>query len=351
MSTNDTDNIVPIREGTAVVPLRGGQVAAYRPEFSAEQIALIKRTIARGTSDDELALFIQVARRTGLDPFTKQIYAIKRRDKDEGRDVMAIQVGIDGLRLLAERTGLYQGQLGPYWCGEDGQWRDVWLDETHAPAAAKVGVLKAGFTEPLWGIARYKSFKPRFNDFMWQQMPDHMLAKAAEAQALRKAFPAETAGLMIPEEDADVGPNPPRPPRNVNPQTGEIVDAEARAVSEPQERVSQAVARSGQKPNGQARPQPQGMDGLDTKPARPGAIGRGWRNAAEKETWLALWLELVQEARSLGIEVEDLPGNVAKDEALEFERQLAGALDGRKLRLEAEAEDARRDLFGTDAAD
>lgn len=170
-----------------------------------EQIDLFKRTYCKGCSDDELMLFYQVCKRTGLRPETRQIYSVPRWDVAEQKNIRAIQVSVDGFRLIAERTGKYRGQVGPFWCGEDGVWKDVWLSNT-APMAAKVGVIHADFTEPLWAVARFDSYaqtkKGGGLTSMWEKMSDVMIAKCAECLALRKAFPQDLSGIYSEEEMA-----------------------------------------------------------------------------------------------------------------------------------------------------
>lgn len=180
---------------------------AQRQAMTPDQVALIKRTICKGATDDELKLFLHLCNRTGLDPFAKQIHAIKRKswndESQQWEEQMSYQVGIDGFRLIAERTGMYEGQTAPEWCGEDGIFRTVWTSQ-QPPAAARVGIFRKGFREALYAVAHYHEYVQKRRDGkpvrMWGQMACTMLRKCAEAQALRMAFPLELGRLYTPEE-------------------------------------------------------------------------------------------------------------------------------------------------------
>lgn len=155
--------------------------------FNEEQLNLIKRTIAKGVTNDELSLFVATCKRTGLDPFMRQIYAIRRGD------TMTIQVGVDGLRLIAQRTGKFGGMDPISWLDEDGQWSEVWTGIGDHPIAARVTVYRTDAPRGFHAAVRWDSYAQ--NTPTWKKMPDVMLGKCAESLALRRAFPAEMSGM------------------------------------------------------------------------------------------------------------------------------------------------------------
>ncbi len=165
--------------------------------FDARQVDILRKTVAAGVPPAEFLVFLEVCKHRRLNPFAREIYAIMRQDK------MTVQVSIDGFRKLAERSGNYRGQIGPYFCGPDGVWKEEWLLDT-PPTAAKVGVLRDGFDRPIWAVARHNAYVQPTSP-TWRKMPDLMLAKCAEALALRKAFPDEMSGLYTHEEMAQAG--------------------------------------------------------------------------------------------------------------------------------------------------
>lgn len=185
------------------------------PLYTREQIELIKRTICpKDASDDELKMFLMQCARTQLDPFARQINAIRRGGK------FSIEVAIDGFRLLSERSGKYAGMVGPYWCGDDEVWKDVWLSP-EPPAAARVGILRTDFKEPVWGVALYDEYKVVTNH-MWHSMPANQLSIVAEKKARRIAFPYELSGLYGDLEMEQAGGSAPAPKQPLWPDEGPI---------------------------------------------------------------------------------------------------------------------------------
>jgi phage recombination protein Bet len=233
MATQKTKALTNIE--AAVPALPGG--------YTQEEVRLLKQI--GGASLDtigEVRYFLSVADRLRLDPLKRQIYAVKYQGK------LTIQTGIDGYRLLAQRTGVFGGSGAPEWYDEEREeWVDVWLSET-PPAAARVRVYRVGAVEPFVGIAHWREYvqwtgkgNERRVNSMWTSKPAHMLAKCAEALALRRAFPAEMSGLYTSEEtgawvDEETGEiHPPEdavaPPEYID---GEVADASTEAEAVPE---------------------------------------------------------------------------------------------------------------------
>ena len=184
-------------------------VPAEAPRYTGEQVEIIKRTVAQGVTDDELALFLETARRRGLDPFAGQIHAVRRWDGRAGRDVMSIQTGIDGYRKLADETSLVEWVAGPEFTADGREWVDVWLDEA-PPAAARFTVKRADRAREERRVALWREYVQTKRDgtvtSMWASKAATMLGKCAEALALRAAFPERLGGIYTADEMDQAGP-------------------------------------------------------------------------------------------------------------------------------------------------
>jgi len=163
-----------------------------------KQLAALRQIGLTDAPKAELAVFLHYCQRTGLDPFARQIYMISRGGK------YTIQASIDGLRIVAQRSGNYGGQTMVEWCGEDGIWKDVWLENT-PPTAARVGIYYKDVVNPTYATAKFESYAVAYQgklSGLWAKMPDLMIAKCAEALALRKAFPQDLSGIYSSDEMA-----------------------------------------------------------------------------------------------------------------------------------------------------
>jgi phage recombination protein Bet len=262
-------------QGTALT-IQDGQT-----EFSPGQVATLRQLGVENATREDLAVFFHQAVRTGLDPFARQIYMIGRYAK--GGMKQTIQTGIDGYRLIArracDRSGETIGYEDTLWCGEDGKWTDVWLSK-NPPAAAKVTVLRNG--QPFSAVALFSEYAGTTKDGgytqMWATKGAIMIAKCAEALALRKAFPQDLSGIYTSEEMA-----------------------QADSQEEPQRQQSQHQRRA-EKPSGsiasrlreaQSQPEPQEapMEDLGEKPAARDFLAEAEAAEGDVDKLRAIWID------------------------------------------------------------
>lgn len=187
---------MPKKEKTKAIAKKETAVAKQEV-WSDERLKLVRDTTAKGLNESQLKLFLYTAQKTGLDPLTRQIYAIMRKSQKDGKweETMSIQTGIDGLRVIAERSRNYAGQTRVEYSPKQVEGR--------YPEWAEVGVYRKDCEVPIYARAYWNEYVQRNSKgvaFMWSKMPFLMLGKCAEALALRKAFPNDMAGLYTSEE-------------------------------------------------------------------------------------------------------------------------------------------------------
>lgn len=181
--------------------------------FTEDQRRMIRDAYANGASDEEFEVLMEVAKARRLNPLLRQVHFVSRYDSQKSRSVWAVQVSIDGLRAIAERTGLYDGQDEPEFVDNpDG-----------TPKLCRVRVYRKDWTRPAVGAAYWDEYVQTMRDkttgktvpsSMWRKMPHVMLAKVAESLAIRKAFPEDSGGLYTTEEMAQASNDAPEAESN-----------------------------------------------------------------------------------------------------------------------------------------
>jgi len=239
---------------TAIDTYQQSAALAIRPGqemWTDKQRAALSVLGIRDASNADLAVFMHVSQRTGLDPFSKQIYMIKRRVKEDGQwiDKWTIQTGIDGFRVIRDRVAERQGVTVEYedtiWYDRDGGEHKVWLREDE-PAGCVVTVVKDGRRYP--GALRFNSYAARQRDTgeltgQWKTMPDHMIEKCCEAFALRRAFPHDLGGVQLEDETPPQEPGAPAVIRQRGRVTvAEVIDSQPAAAANGDSHVTDAPA-------------------------------------------------------------------------------------------------------------
>jgi len=163
--------------------------------FTPEQERMIRDQCAPGSNAEEFAVLMEIAKARRLNPLLKQIHFVKRWDTQKERYVWAAQISIDGMRAVAQRTGRYNGQDEPEYgpCNAKG-----------FPEWAKIRVYRKDWDRPAVGLVFWNEYVQTTKNGnptkFWADMPMNQLAKCAEAQALRKAFPEDCGGLYTDTE-------------------------------------------------------------------------------------------------------------------------------------------------------
>jgi phage recombination protein Bet len=145
-----------------------------------EMLAALRNTVAPGLTDAEFALFAEIVKSTGLNPVTKEVWAIKAGGR------LQLMTGINGFLRIANSHPAYDGMEVEY----------EWDGKALISATAKVYRKDRRFPSVATAyMAEYSKPTP-----IWKQMPSVMLSKCAKSLAIREAFIQELGGLYTAEE-------------------------------------------------------------------------------------------------------------------------------------------------------
>jgi len=158
--------------------------------FSKEEIAVIKKTVAKNTTDIELAYFVFVSQRMNLDPLNKEVWCYK--DKKGNLIVFA---GRDGFLTKAQRSSRWNGITS----SEVRESDDFELNIPEGKVAHIKNIREKGKILGAYAICKPKGcelttiewvdfdvYDRKYNT--WETHPADMIKKVAEIHALKKAY-------------------------------------------------------------------------------------------------------------------------------------------------------------------
>jgi phage recombination protein Bet len=163
------------------------------PKLTRDQIELIKRTCAKDATDDELQMFIAFCNSKGTNPLAKEIYFSKFGEQ------VNFFTSYHFMLAKVQESGLYEGMTTALFCGENGEWKEIWLEKA-PPKACKVGVYRKGYREAVYSIRYFEEAKSSSPKSQWPKQPVQMLKKTTIADALRLAFDDILRGMYIADE-------------------------------------------------------------------------------------------------------------------------------------------------------
>lgn len=165
--------------------------------FTQDQVELVKRTVAKGSTDDELKMFLYLSQRYNLDPFAKEIWFIKYGGTP------TIMTSRDGYLKIAQNNADYEGLISFAVCEGD----EFAIDAANYSVSHKFGA-KRGKIIGAWARCDRKGRNPQicfvpFAEYagtsnIWKQYPSAMIQKVAEVFVLKRQF--TISGLVTTEE-------------------------------------------------------------------------------------------------------------------------------------------------------
>ena len=164
-------------------------------EIDSAVLSALKSSLYTGAKDDSIQMVIEYCKACNLDPMQKPVHIMTMWDKNTKSMKDTIMPGIGLYRIQAARSNKYAGVSEP----EYGDTVNTKLGGVNIsyPEWCKVTVKKligtsiVEFTAKEYWLENYAIAKKDSTapNAMWLKRPFGQLAKCAEAQALRKAFP------------------------------------------------------------------------------------------------------------------------------------------------------------------